>query len=177
MEKMTVKQFAEKYSKCTSDAVKAGMLSTASVKHYLPITEKRDLIENTLHFDLLNFDNSFVTFNSIDKMVTFMGSIIAGYTDFEREDPYEDFDVLMETGLMSNIIAEIGSDVDAYRDLFEMRLNDYIRDNNSLEAITANKLGEVVTPVKSILESIDGIINDLTFEEVMNMVNAISMSK
>lgn len=126
--------------------------------HYLSIIEKSKLINDTLYSDILQFDNDIVTYDSIDKAVFYMLAIIKGYTDLEVGDPYDDFDILMETGFMSNLLLDIGEDTEVFQNLFELRLADIIREHNGIEAVVNKKLEDLISPVEAVLDAvIDGV--------------------
>lgn len=175
--KVTISNAAKEFEASTSEITRTNILKKANVRTYLPIEEKRKSIEELIMKYLIEFLDSHITYDSIDKMVIFMMSVVSNYSDLIAEDLYDDFDCLMSSGLMGGILEMIGGDVEAYRDLFELRLSDYIREHNSLEAILVRKANGFIEPLEKLVGSITGLLNSISAEELLDvMKNSIGAS-
>ena len=129
-EKITVKDFIEKYN---------GDTDSLEIRVYIPITEKRAIIEK-LVTGIITEDGILTTYDSIEKNIIFSLASINIYTNLGATTP-EDYDALRETGLLFEIYEkmDVNGDYKNFRDMFEMRFKDYMREANTLMG-TVNKL-------------------------------------
>lgn len=166
---MTIKEACEGYKKI-SNVPAMNMYIQKFCKKYLPIAKKGELIEETLLLYIIEHKDAIVTYNSVDKAVFYMISVIRGYTDLIVEDVYSDFDALMESGLMDGILEYIGADVDVYNSLFEMRANDYVRENNNIEVVIQRKIQELIDFIGSTTEHMDNVLKSINSEQVTSLL-------
>ena len=96
-EKITVKDFIENMN---------GDVDALEVREYIPITEKRLIIEKLIS-EIMTEDGILVTYDSIVKDMVFSLASICVYTNLEATTD-EDYDKLCETGLLVEIFNKIG---------------------------------------------------------------------
>ena len=119
--------------------------SVIEVKKYLPIYEKKGLIESIIS-EILEEKNLYVSYDSIRAEILFTMGCIYGYTSLEPSGS-DDYDLLCSSGLLPDILSLI-EEYDIFHTLFERRVNDYIRDRNSTGALLnagLNTLLNIVT--------------------------------
>lgn len=140
-EKITVKDFIENIN---------GDVDALEVREYIPITEKRLIIEKLI-LEIMTEDGLLVTYDSIVKDMVFSLASICVYTNLEATTD-EDYDKLCETGLLDEIFKKIGMrDFRDFHTMFEIRFEDYMRDANTLMG-TVNKLFK---EFKEVFEQLD----------------------
>lgn len=169
---MTIKEACNKKTSANQKIYSAVVAKEYISTNYLPILEKSNLIEETLRLEILKYDDAVVSYDSIDKAVFYMISVIKGYTNLTIEDPYTDFDALMQSGLMNNILECIGEDVDIYNQLFEMRLNDIIRESNGIETVVQKKMNELVKPTAQFLETLTESVSKMDVNTILSVVES-----
>lgn len=131
-EKITVKDFIENMN---------GDVDTLEVREYIPITEKRLIIEKLIS-EIITEDGLLVTYDSIVKDMVFSLASICVYTNLEATTD-EDYDKLCETGLLDEIFKKIGTrDFRNFHTMFEIRFKDYMRDANTLMGTVNNLFKE-----------------------------------
>ena len=140
-EKITVKDFIENMN---------GDVDTLEVREYIPITEKRLIIEKLIS-EIMTEDGILVTYDSIVKDMVFSLASICVYTNLEATTD-EDYDKLCETGLLVEIFNKIGKrDFNNFHTMFEIRFEDYMRDANTLMGTVNNLFKEF----KEVFEKLD----------------------
>lgn len=169
---MTIKEACNKKNTANQKLYSAVVAKEYIKTTYLPIMEKSNLIEETLRLDVINYDDAIVSYDSIEKTVFYIISVIKGYTNLTIEDPYTDFDALMQSGLMNNIFECIGEDVDIYNQLFEMRLSDILRENNGIESVVQKKMNDLFKPVESFFKSATESITKLDTETIKSVLQS-----
>lgn len=141
-EKITVKDFIEKYN---------GDLSALEIREYIPITEKRLAIEEMIK-KIITEENLITTYDSIMKGIMFTLSSVCLYTNLTATTP-EDYDVLCETKLLFDILNKADSfgDYEDFHNMFEMRMNDYMRDANTV----MGAVNKIVGALKDVFENVN----------------------
>lgn len=126
---MTVKELIEKYENFGSETLKANLLDDIEIAAYIPIEMKQVCIERIIEGVVTNDGLSF-SYDSINKYISFIIGLITLYTDLDIESPYEDYDRLVSSNVLDNILERIGDDKDEFLRMFDMRFNDYLRENS-----------------------------------------------
>jgi hypothetical protein len=113
-EKMTVREFAEKYTKLQSDKTRENLIDSIIVRHYAPILKKRSALE--LIFEKCVQEKDGIKYiDSFLVQIGLMQAVLVLYTNLEtkhkenEEDTiFTDYDLLMETGIYPIIMYKIG---------------------------------------------------------------------
>ncbi len=169
---MTVKEACKKFS-TVPDMGKKTFIKSIITTQYLPILAKYTLIEETLYQHIVEFSGALACYDSVDKLVYFMMSVIQGYTNLEIEDQYSDFDALMQSGLMDFIADAISVDYEAYNTLFEMKMNDIIREHNTVAAVIDYKATELLAQVIKLMDKADESISKLDTGKIVDFLNVL----
>ena len=135
---MKVQELVEFVSNSKNKLLKQAQLEEVIAKHietkkYLPIKQKKELIESIVNECIL-YEDGVYKFDDIDKYICFTMRVIAAYTNLELSDDIEDdYDVLCEAGLLDMVINTFKKEYDEVNILLQMKC-DYILSSNSLEA-------------------------------------------
>lgn len=129
------------------------------VKKYIPINEKKDLVDKIIE-KCIYFENGTFRIDSIDSYIYFTMLTIDAYTNLEIDNVEECYDMLSESGLMSMVIAAIGQEYNDVLTFFNMK-RDEILENNSLEM----QLGRFFD---NVLENVDDF-KTIIIDEVKNL--------
>ena len=135
---MKVQELVEFVSNSKNKLLKQAQLEEVIAKHietkkYLPIKQKKELIESIVNECILYEDGTY-KFDDIDKYICFTMRVIAVYTNLELSDDIEDdYDMLCEAGLLDMVINTFKKEYDEVNILLQMKC-DYVLSSNSLEA-------------------------------------------
>lgn len=170
---MVVNKFTEDYKKADSEQIKEAQIKAILKTDYLPLLKKMDFIESLI-YSLLEKTNGLKTYNSIIKYVSFTTMAITAYTNLEIENTLADFDLLQSSGLIAKILTVIGKDYEDFYTLFEVRLADYMREANTLEAVVSNQLSNAVNQFGQFLNNADNAMKKLDNKKINRIINQIT---
>lgn len=149
---MKVNEFLEKYN---------GDVDRLVIKEYVPTREKVAAINAAIETSM-DEDNKFMaTYNSVAINITKTITGIDLYTDLEVEG-LEDYDRLMETGVIDSVIGAMSKDYIRFNSYFDMRLKDYIREKNNIDGIV-NRIGNVL----------NGLLKDIDSDTILKLLEMI----
>ena len=135
---MKMQKLVEFVSNSKNKLLKQEQLEGAIAKHietkkYLPIKQKKELIESIVNECIL-YEDGVYKFDDIDKYICFTMRVIEAYTNLELSDDIEDdYDVLCEAGVLDMVINTFKKEYDEVNILLQMKC-DYVLSSNSLEA-------------------------------------------
>ena len=162
---MNINEFIDYMKKNTNktmrdDQVLSLVKKTVEVKQYIPINEKKELVEKIIN-SCIYYDNGIYKINGIDKYVYFTMYTLAAYTNLEfSKDVEGDFDALSESKLLAVLVYLIQQEYDDVNVFLQMQC-DYILENNSIEA----QFGKLFD---SILEKVD-VVTDVVAKAIPNI--------
>lgn len=165
---MKINELVEFISNSKNKLLKQTQLEEVIAKHietkkYLPIKQKKELIESIVNECVL-YEDGVYKFDDIDKYICFTMRVIEAYTNLElSNDLEEDYDMLCEASLLDLIINTFKKEYDEVNILLQMKC-EYILTSNSLES-------QVGRFLDGILEKIDVLANALS-----NKVDNFDMS-
>lgn len=165
---MKINELVEFISNSKNKLLKQTQLEEVIAKHietkkYLPIKQKKELIESIVNECVL-YEDGVYKFDDIDKYICFTMRVIEAYTNLElSNDLEEDYDMLCEASLLDLIINTFKKEYDEVNILLQMKC-EYILTSNSLES-------QVGRFLDSVLEKIDVLVNALS-----NKVDNFDMS-
>ena len=93
------------------------------IKTYIPFEEKIKYIDIFLN-ELIDEDGNY---NSLDKYFKFTMMIFNIYTNLDLKNTFEEYDKLVNSGLLDLIFSEIEADYFDFKEFVEMRFNDKLR--------------------------------------------------
>lgn len=147
-----VKDFHEKKvqnTKLNEHAINDYLKKELEIKTYIPFREKRVLVEAVVAQNI-EWVDGIKKIDSINEYVGFIVAVLSAHTNITwSEDPVADYDMLAESGLLPQIIAEFQESYAECEVLLKMARTYELEDNN-INAIAARF-------INSILEKIDGV--------------------
>lgn len=141
------------------DQILASVKKQLEIKKYLPIQEKKDLVDRIIE-KCIYFENNTFRIDAIDSYIYFTMFTIDTYTNLEIDNVEECFDALSESGLMPVVIAALGQEYQDVQTFLNMK-RDEILENNSLEMqlgkFFENVLDQVSDLSDTVIKTIDGL--------------------
>lgn len=147
-----IKEFKERKitnTKIAPDAISRYIQEKLEIKTYIPFREKRIIAETVVAQNIKEIDG-IKKYDSIDGYVGLVVASITAHTNIEwGEDPVADYDLLAESGLLPQIVAEFQESHNEIDILLKMALAMELEDNN---------INVVVTRfLDNILKKLDGV--------------------
>lgn len=99
-----------------------------SFRKYIPIQEKLELIDEHIK-SLKCYTDVDTYFDSFEQYFKFTMIAVRAYTNIKIESTYEEYDLLVQNGLLNDIFSAVQSDYEDFKDIMKMKLNDYLRIN------------------------------------------------
>lgn len=163
---MTIKEFVEAYAakrfmitKNGTDEKSEWLRSELAIKTYIPFKEKRKIAEMIVAQNIKEVDG-IKKYDSIDGYVALVVASIMAHTNLQfGADPVEDYDLLAESGLLSQIIAEFQGSHDEIDIILKMALAMELEDNN-----TNALIGRFLNKISGLLDSVVEVAKD-AFED------------
>ena len=159
---MKITEFVEAYkakrfmiTKNGVDEKSEWLRSELEIKTYIPFREKRKIAEMIVTQNIKEVDGV-KKYDSIDGYVSFIIASIATHTNLQfREDPVADYDLLAESGLLGEIVAEFQASHEEIDLLLHMTLDMELEDNeiNAIIGRFLNKISEMLDGVNSTLKN------------------------
>lgn len=144
------------------------------IRTYAPIALKKQIINFSIQALIKDNGNSMITYDSIDKDVFLIITALQIYTniDFKENKGVEIYDALMEKQIVQKIILSIGPDFVDYEDMYNAKWKDFMRDNNSIEAIIAKELNNFNLIIQSgMVDLIKGLdLKDIDLSKLLNQI-------
>lgn len=147
---MTVTEFFEKYN---------GDISELNIKTYIPTEEKMNIINAAVEKVIQSDDKFIATYNSVTAEIAKEISLISAYSGLAFES-LKDYDRIKETGVLDEW--RLGVDHTTFKHYFDLRLQDAIRDANSIDGVT-NRI------MKALGETLDSL-NPEVLSKLLNKV-------
>jgi hypothetical protein len=170
---MLVKEFVEKFkndkvmnNKIAPNAVSDYLKKELEVKTYLPFRMKREIAEmvvaqNTEWVDGIKRNDS------INQYIGFIVAMIGAHTSLEfGDDPVVDYDLLAESGLLPQIIAEFQESYNECDILLKMALAAELEDNN-INVSVARFLDGILKKLDDVGEVLKGAMGNLDLKEIL----------
>lgn len=132
-----VQSFIEKFnndkvvnSKINPNAVSGYLKKELEIKTYIPFRIKREVVESVIVRNIEEVDG-IKKVDTINQYISFIVAMLTLHTNLNfSEDPVVDYDVLAESGLLPQIIAEFQESYNECDVLLKMALAMELEDNN-----------------------------------------------
>lgn len=153
---MKVSEFIENFkndkvinTKINENAVSTYLKDKLEIKTYLPFRIKRELVE-TVVTQNIKWVDGIKKIDAINEYVSFIVAVLSAHTNLEwSNDPVADYDLLAESGLLPQIIAEFQESYSECDVLIKMARASALEDNN-INVLVGKFLN-------SILQKLDGV--------------------
>lgn len=159
---VNVKSFIEKFqndkvanTKIAPDAVSNYLKKELEIKTYIPFRIKREIAEMIVaqNIDLVD---GIKKYDSVNAYISFIIASLTAHTSLHFGDnPVEDYDLLAESGLLSQIISEFEASHTECEIILKMVRDMELEDNN-VNAIVAR----FTTGILDRLDSVGGVLKD-----------------
>lgn len=164
-----IKDFTDKKicnSRINENAVADYLKQTLEIKTYIPFREKR-MIAETIVTQNIREINGIKKYDNIDGYIGFIVASIAAHTNIEwSADPVADYDLLAESGLLSQIVTEFQSSHDEIDILLKMELAMELEDNN-LNVLVGKFLNGILQRLDGVGEVLKDKLGDLNLQDVL----------
>ena len=141
------------------------VIGAINVKEYLPINEKREVIDLVIA-NCSEYEDGNVLINGVELYIMFYIKFIEAYTDIEfTSNYYDDYDALTASGLLDMII---NAALPEYNRMTEMLIlqKEYVLAQNSLEAQVGRFLGDLSYQFGKFVDNIGEKISGLNLEDM-----------
>ena len=145
-ERITVSAFVDGYNKLTSEELKKKYVNKHVTNTYVPILNKMNVLSLMNEKSVVNEDIKYINL-TVSKLNLIMAVLVL-YTDVEPDKDQEGkpmtwdaYDKLKATGILEEILACIGNDVEELLSVQKDVMDTWHMKNNSPEAYVANLVG------------------------------------
>lgn len=188
--KITIKDFVAEYNKRGTEALKDKYLKdTVKYISYLPFVTKVSLADSLVNISVYKQEKYIdesgntksrktdeVEINSTVQYLLFVRIVIDNYTNLKSETPgfFEEYDLLKSSGILDKLIGDNGilpmNDIAEFRNIVNMKQNDVVYNEGSIQASVARQVGRVSDLVKitfsPIVSAIEKKIDDIPKEDI-----------
>lgn len=153
---MVIREFITKFNndkvvntQLKPNAVSDYLKETLEIKTYIPFREKREIAEIVVRQNTTEVDG-IKRNDAINQYVSFIVAMLSAHTTLEfGDDPVADYDLLAESGLLPQIIAEFQESYSECDIILKLALAMELEDNNI--SVLIGKF------LNSILQRLDGV--------------------
>ena len=167
---MNINEFIEYMKKNTNRTMKEDQFMSVAkkaldVKKYIPIGEKKNLIDRIIN-QCIYYTDGVYKIDSIEKYVCFTMYIINAYTNLELSENIEsDFDLLSESDLLPIVVGAIGKEYDDMNILLQLKCDDILVDN-SVEAQCGKLCTYIVDSLDMLQDNIGTFADNLQIKKL-----------
>lgn len=172
--KKSVMEFVEAYkakkfmivTKNGVDEKSEWLRNELEIKTYIPFREKRKIAEMIVGQNIKEVDG-IKKYDSIDGYVSLIIASIVAHTNLQfREDPVADYDLLAESGLLGEIIAEFQASHEEIDLLLHMTLDMELEDNE-INAIVGSFLNKVSGVLDGVVETVKDKFENFDLKDIL----------
>ena len=150
---ITIRNFVEKYNSIVVDKLKEQYLKDSlHIKTYIPFLTKVTLADKLAKITTLDKDTGNINVKSDVNYLLFCRMIIEQYTDLqvETEGFYEEYDALMETGVLDIIMQMIPEkEIKEFKMICDMKKDDLLFNQSTPKAFINQQI-ERITNITSV---------------------------
>ena len=169
---MTIKEFVTNYNvrkfmnTKQGDAEKIEWLrKELNVKNYVSFADKRKIAEMIVAQNITEIDG-IKKYDSITGYISLIVASIMAHTTLTFEDPIADYDLLAESGLLPQIIAQFQSSHDEI-DLLRKMVLDMEMEDNSTNALVGRFLNKISMLLDDVLEIVEDKFGNLNLSDIL----------
>lgn len=169
---MTVKEFVEKYNTLQNSVLKNKLIKATISHKYVPVLKKRLVLENMLQKSIIEDKNGTRYIDMFVNKINFVCVILALYTNLDltkkdENDVYNNYDLLVSSGLLDIIMEEINQDeINRLLSINEQIMNTFYNKEKTTEAYVNKAITQFTTILGSMcnsgLEQFSQVIDDET---------------
>lgn len=170
---MTIQEFVNKFkedkvvnSKIAPNAVSDYLKKHLEIKTYLPFRVKREIVEAVVAQNI-EWVDGLKRNDAINQYIGFVIAMLGAHTSLEfSDDPVEDYDLLAESGLLIQIIAEFQESYNESDILLKMALAAELEDNN-INAIVARFTDSILQKLDDVGEVLKDKLGNIDIKDIL----------
>lgn len=170
---MLVKNFIENFkskkvmnTQIAPNAISDHIKKELEVKTYLPFRIKREVVEMVVNQNIKEVDGVKKS-DSINQYISFIVAMLTSHTNLEfGDDPVTDYDLLAESGLLPQIIAEFQESYNECDILLKMALAMELEDN-SLNVLVGKFLDNILKRLDIVGEVLKDKLGDFDIKSIL----------
>ena len=178
-----VKNFIEKFkndkvmnSKIAPDAVSNYLKKELEIKTYIPFRIKREIAEMVVAQNT-DWVDGIKKHDSVNAYISFIIASLTAHTNLEFSiDPVEDYDLLAEYGLLSQIIAEFEASHSECDIILKMVLAMELEDNN-VNVLVGKFLNEILQKLDIVGEVLKDKLGDVNLKDILGNFKQEDLAK
>ena len=164
-----INEFYEKKiqnTKLNEHAISDYLKKELEIKTYIPFKTKREIAEivvaqNTKWVDGVKRNDA------INQYIGFVVAMISAHTNLSfSENPVEDYDLLAESGLLPQIIAEFKESFDETDIILKMALAMELEDNN-INALVGKFLNNILQKLDGAGDALKNMLGNIDLKEIL----------
>ena len=189
---MNVKEFVDAYQskrfmniKIAANEKSEWLKNELEIRTYIPFKQKREIAEMIVAQNIREVDG-IKKYDDINSYVSLVVASIVAHTNLEfSADPIADYDLLAESGLLAQIIAEFQGSHEEIGILLKMAIAAELEDNNVNVSIgkflngILNSLGGISDALKNKIENIDlqDLLGNIKQEDLAKLTSLLDRIK
>lgn len=170
---MDIKTFVENYKakkfmniKTAAEEKSEWLRNELKIKTYIPFKEKREIAEMIVGQNIEVVDG-IKRYDSIDGYMSLIVASIASHTNLMfSQDPVSDYDLLAESGLLPEILAEFADSHQEIDLLLHMALDMELEDNE-INALIGHFLDKISGMLDGVIDSVKDKLEDFDLSELL----------
>lgn len=179
----TVKNFVDAYkakkfmiTKNGVDEKSEWLRKELEIKDYIPFREKREIAEMIVAQNVEEVDG-IKKYDSISGYVSLVVASISAHTNLEfSTDPVADYDLLAESGLLPQIVAEFQGSHGELDIILKMALEMELEDNQT-NALVGRFLNQILGMLDGVSGALKGAIEGVNLESLLGDIKPEDLAK
>lgn len=141
----TVKEFVDKYNAIHNEQTKMKMIESLNIKKYIPFAAKNAVAKGLMLKIPMN--EGVPISDTPARCLSFAISVCSLYTDLilDANNNAADYDLLMSSGVLNEIINYIGSDYEEYLNIYNSVWADLVTNSTNTKIYISNQISKVGT--------------------------------
>ena len=180
---MTIQNFIEKFqndkvmnTKIAPDMVSNYLKKELEIKTYIPFRVKREIAEIVVAQNT-DWADGIKKHDSVNAYISFIIASLSAHTNLEfGRDPIEDYDLLAESGLLSQIIAEFETSHSECDIILKMVLAMELEDNN-INALVGKFLNDILQKLDGAGDVLKDILGNFDLKDIVGNFKQEDLAK
>lgn len=180
---MNIKEFVENYKakkfmniKTAAEEKSEWLRNELKIKTYIPFKEKREIAEMIVAQNISEVDG-IKKYDDINSYVSLVVASIVAHTNLEfGADPIEDYDLLAESGLLPQIVAEFQGSHEEIGILLKMAIAAELEDNN-VNVLVGHFLNSILKKLDGVGEALKGKLDGFDVEDLLGDIKQEDLAK
>lgn len=164
-----IQEFKEKKimnTKVAPNAVSTYLKEKLEIKTYIPFRVKRQIVESVVAKNI-EWVDGIKRIDTMNEYVSFIVAVISAHTNIEwSDDPVTDYDLLAESGLLPQIIAEFQESYSEFDVLLKLARASELEDNN-INVLVGKFLNGILERLDSVGEVLKNNLGDFDIKNIL----------